>query len=283
MKKSVTLLLVAVLALGMGIAYAAPMLITPVDIQLYPTILEGPKAKFTVDTVYAKFNTVNFEHTSPTYNEAGEIAHYDTYPAVNVTYNVVLNVTNTADTPATLYQLTFTAAQDAIVRDSILGGTILDSGSRNNYSLCSYRHFGAVINGIYLDNKWVNITWIPNTYHDNTYYSGDCSVPIPYPASVQILSQTQWEGSTISGPLTPDDVAAFSVDHSLNGTIPQLPDNASEKGTWIEGVPLTEYYDPSGNPLVTMMYINGAWVDVTGKVTTDYNTTNADDNQYPGK
>ena len=267
MKKSLSLVLIAVLAFGIGIAYAAPMLIAPVDIQLYPTFPEGSKAQFTVDTVYAKFDTVNFEQTCPVYNEAGEIVDVP-YPAVNISYNVVLKVTNTADTPATLYQLTFAAAQNATVRDSILGGTIIDTGARNNYSLCSYRHFGAVINGIYLDNKWVNTTWIPDSY--NIYEGSNIPTKVPYPASVHRITQAQWEDSIIPGPLRPRDVAAFSVDHSLNGTIPQLPDNASEKGTWIEGVPLTEYYDPSGNPLVTMMYINGTWVDVTGKVTTGF-------------
>ena len=48
-----------------------------------------------------------------------------------------------------------------------------------------------------------------------------------------------------------------------------LPANASETGIWFGGVPIAEYYDSYGNPLITEMYINGAWVDVTGKVTTD--------------
>ena len=73
----------------------------------------------------------------------------------------------------------------------------------------------------------------------------------------------------MGGPLTPDNIKAYSADHSLNGTIPALPANASATGIWIGGVPITEYYDDYGNPLITEMYINGAWVDVTGKVTVD--------------
>jgi hypothetical protein len=54
MKKELSLVLIAILALGVGIAYAAPMLIIPNN-QLYPQVIEGPKAKFNVDVVYAEF------------------------------------------------------------------------------------------------------------------------------------------------------------------------------------------------------------------------------------
>jgi hypothetical protein len=61
MKKSVTLLLVAVLALGMGIAYAAPMLIVPMNVQPFPQVLEGVKAEFGVDVVYAKMEALTIQ------------------------------------------------------------------------------------------------------------------------------------------------------------------------------------------------------------------------------
>jgi hypothetical protein len=77
------------------------------------------------------------------------------------------------------------------------------------------------------------------------------------------------ESCIISGPLNPYEVRDFSADHTINGTIPELPANASDTGVWFEGVPIAEYYDQNGNPLITMMYINGAWVDVTGRVTVD--------------
>jgi hypothetical protein len=83
------------------------------------------------------------------------------------------------------------------------------------------------------------------------------------------LTQAYWQGGIIGGPLTPDDVRAFSADHTINGTIPELPANASDTGVWFEGVPIAEYYSLTGTPLVTEMYINGSWVDVTGRAAVD--------------
>ncbi|NLF89683.1 hypothetical protein GX563_12820 [Candidatus Bathyarchaeota archaeon] len=239
MKKSLSIVLIAVLALGFGIAYAAPMLIVP-NSQLYPQVIEGPKAKFSIEVVYAEFNqTTN----------------------ANIYYDVVLNVTNTADTPTTLYDITFAAAQEVTVHDSILGGTIYDNGRAG-----AFKHFGGVVNGVYLDGDWVNTTWIPNFYDE---INGTQTI-VPYPLCLYRITQASLYSGISSGPLTPDNVAAYSADHSINGTIPELPANANDAGIWFEGVPIAEYYDSEGNPLVTMMYINGAWVDVTGKVTVDH-------------
>jgi hypothetical protein len=83
------------------------------------------------------------------------------------------------------------------------------------------------------------------------------------------ITQTNYDGGIMGGPLTPDNIRAYSADHTINGTIPALPENASDTGISFGGIPITEYYDQNGNPLITEMYINGAWVDVTGKVTVD--------------
>jgi hypothetical protein len=264
MKKSLSLVLIAILAFGIGIAYAAPMLTIP-NTQLYPRVFEGPKAKFSVDIVYANFNATSYQKTSPFYNQDGTLNHTETYPETDVNYNIVLNITNTADTPATLYQILFAAAQNVTVRNSILGGTIYDNGFRSTIDLGAYRHFGGVVEGVYLDGKWVNTTWIPNFYDE----INGTSVQVPYPLCLYRITMASWYGGYVSGPLNPDGVAAFSADHSINGTIPSLPENASNTGIWFEGVPITEYYDLAGNPLLTVMYINGAWVDVTNRVTVD--------------
>jgi hypothetical protein len=56
--------------------------------------------------------------------------------------------------------------------------------------------------------------------------------------------------------------------HSTETTIPELPADAAGEGTWIEGVPIAEYY--SNTALIsTSIYINGSWVDVTGRVRAD--------------
>ena len=264
MKKSLTLVLVAVLALGIGLAYASPMLIAPMNVQLFPRVAEGPKADFNVDVVYAKFNAVDFQYSSPVYNEKGQIGT-ETNPAANVSYTVVLNVTNPSDHPATLYEVSFAAAQDISVQQSILGGSMYDYGSSAANPFMAARHFGGIVDGVYLDGKWVNVTWIPQVQYE---YNGTM-VTVPYPECLFSLTQAHWQDAIISGPLSPDDIQAYSADHKINGTIPDLPANASSTGTWFEGVPITEYYSQTGTPLVTEMYINGAWVDVTGRVTVD--------------
>jgi hypothetical protein len=92
---------------------------------------------------------------------------------------------------------------------------------------------------------------------------------MPYPECLIALEQAYWYDGFIMGPLNPDEVQTFSANHAINSTIPALPANASDNGIWFEGVPIAEYYDVTGNPLITEMYINGSWVDVTGRVTVD--------------
>jgi hypothetical protein len=267
MKPSLKLSIIALLALGLGVAYASPMLLTPMNVQPFPVVPEGDKADFSVDIVYASFNPIEWQCKVPEYAENESIV-YNTYPAVNVTYNVVLNVTNLSDQPATIYELAFTAAEELSVTQSILGGTLYDRGPVktpvDESRLAS--HFGGIVDGVYLDGEWVNITWIPEGR-----WIGNTWQPLPYPQCLIAFTQVYWneyEGF-FPGPLTPDDIAAFSADHSLNSAIPDLPANASEIGIWFEGVPITEYYDRTGNPVITVMYINGSWVDVTGRVTVD--------------
>ena len=264
MRPSSKLIIIALLALGLGVAYASPMLVTPINVKPFPKVPEGPKAEFSVNIVYADFNSVDYQDTGVFYNEKGQVDHTETYPATNVTYTVVLNVTNLSDQPATVYELAFASAEYISVKQSILGGTIYDNGIQSKNSFLAYKHFGGIVDGINLDGEWVNVTWIPEgRWLDGTWQ------PMPYPECLIALTQTYWHDGVISGPLTPDDLQIFSADHTVNSTIPDLPANASETGVWFEGVPITEYYDRTGNPLVTMMYVNGSWVDVTGRVTVD--------------
>ena len=248
MKKSLSIVLIAVLAFGFGIAYAAPMIVVPVDIQLLPVVKEGPKADFSVDVVYAKFDLETSKNTVPSESA--------------VSYTVVLNVTNLSSESANLYELSFAAAQDISVKQSILGGTIYDTAYHSDDL---YRKFGGIVDGVTLDGDWVNITWIPNIY----YQDGNLTTLANYPLFLYHISKASLNNTIIEGPLTPAEVINFSTDHTINGTIPDLPANASDTGIWFEGVPITEYYDQLGNLIITEMYINGAWVDVTGRVTVD--------------
>jgi hypothetical protein len=264
MQIGVKMLIAAILSLLVGIAFASPLLYSNLDIKPFPRVPEGPKAKFSVDIVYASFNPVDTQYTTTDNYEKGTPKTV-TYPVTDVTYTVVLNVTNLSDKPATIYDLAFAAAEGFSVKQSILGGTIYDSDLNVESSIFLSKHFGGFVDGVYLDDNWVNVTWIPSGHYD----MDGTWIPTAYPECLFAITQAYWQGGIMSGPLTPDDVRVFSVDHAINGTIPNLPDNASDTGIWFEGVPIAEYYDLAGNPLVTEMYINGSWVDVTDRVTVD--------------
>lgn len=275
MRTGIKLILVAFLALGIGVAYASPMLITPPNVHLLPPVVEGPKAEFSINTVYANFSTTDWQYTYTEYDLNG-VPTNKTVPATNMTYNIVLNVTNISDKPATVYEVAAAVGKDISVQQSILGGSMTIYDTAEPYpdnGIFPSQLFGSIIDGVYLDGKWVNITWIPEGCYlpDGTWQS------MPYPDCLTALTQTfwrtYWDGvvydAVISGPLNPNEVRDFSANHALNSTVPNLPTNASETGVWFEGVPIAEYYDLSGNPLITEMYINGSWVDVTGRVTVD--------------
>ncbi len=264
MRTSVKLIVVAFLALGIGMAYASPLLVTPINVQPYPTVPEGPKAEFSVNAVYAKFNSVDYQYNTTEYDLEGNPSNV-TYPATDINYQVVLNVTNLSDKSATIYELAFAAAEDFSTTKSVLGGTIYGTGSYVENGIFPSHVFGGIVDGVYLDGKWVNVTWIP----EGLYLPDGSWQSMPYPYCLIDLQQAYWYGGFITGPLNPDEVRTFSVNHALNGTVPNLPANASDSGVWFEGVPIAEYYSLSGDPLITEMYINGSWVDVTGRVTAD--------------
>jgi hypothetical protein len=258
------LIVIAALALMAGTVFAAPLLIAPTNVQPFPQVPEGPKADFSVNVVYANFNSVDWNYTRTNYDFSGNPS-LATYPAINITYNVVLNITNLSNQPATVYQFSFTAAQGIKVQQSILGGTIYNAGNATPSDVFPYSYFGGVVSGVYLNNKWVDDTWMPNIYTDDN----GTSTLVPYPECLNLITEASYCGGIMGGPLTPDNIRAYSADHTINGTVPALPENASDTGIWFGGVPITEYYDLNGNPLITEMYINGAWVDVTGKVRVD--------------
>lgn len=104
MRTSIKLIIVAFLALCIGIGYATPLLLKPTSVTsviLYPNVPGGPKSDFSVDVVYANFNPVNFQYTRTDYNQAGTPSSV-TYPAINVSYSIVLNVTNLSNKPASV-------------------------------------------------------------------------------------------------------------------------------------------------------------------------------------
>jgi hypothetical protein len=160
MRTSIKLISVAFLALCIGVAYASPMLLTPPNVHLLPTVAEGPKAEFSINTVYANFSTTDGQYTYTEYDEARNPTN-KTVPATNMTYNVVLNVTNISDKPATVYEVAAAVGKDISVQQSILGGSISLYDTAEPYpdnGIFPSQLFGGIVDGVYLDGKWVNIT-----------------------------------------------------------------------------------------------------------------------------
>jgi hypothetical protein len=225
------LILVAVLALTAGIAFASPLAILPLNVKPFPNVPQGLKADFSVTIVYAIFgshgNPDNESLSATPYDYNGTDGTNGTEPyQPGQTFMVVLNVTNLSDIAANISEVGFAAAQDIKIIPSALGGF--------SFSTCAGPgvDFGGVVKGVWLDEEWLNVTWIPGK---------------DYPYNLLRI-------------VTPS--------HMTETTIPELPANATEEGTWIEGVPIAEYYNNTAL-ISTSIYINGTWVDVTGRVRAD--------------
>lgn len=224
MKIGMKMLIAAILSLSMGVAFASPLLISEIA-KPFPVVPEGPKADISVEIVYANFN-IQEGTINETINADTPFNYTKTYSCVNVTYMVVLNITNLSDIEAKLSEVSFTAAENISVIPSALGGYSFERAGGPG------ANFGGVVKGVWLDGEWLNVTWISGT---------------DYPFNL---------------------LRVVTPQHEVSASIPSLPPNASETGTWIEGVPIGEYY---GDDTLerTQIYINGAWVDVTERIALD--------------
>jgi len=154
-------------------------------------------------------------------------------------YQVILNVTNLADIEAKLGMVDFAAAQNVTILNGAMGGGSAGSSGGGNGG----GSFGTRVEGLWLDGEWLNVTWIPGTHPDGL-------------------------GAVMTPPKSSRDTVRYMS--SLPTAIPNLPDNASETGYYIEGVPIKQYYyfNASANTLALWdtIYANGTWVNVTGRI-----------------
>jgi hypothetical protein len=136
-------LLVAMLAVLAGLALATPLLIS----HIVPAIItvQGPKADLSLDPVFASFTV---QHTN------SDIALPDWYnrnsygDPSQISYNVVLNVTNNSNETA-IVDLLYISAGPTYTPGSVTWTPPKSTIERT-------------IEGVYLDGKWVNTTWIPS-------------------------------------------------------------------------------------------------------------------------
>jgi len=218
MKFGVKLIIIAVLALSVGVAFASPLLYENLVVRPFPRIPQGPKADFSVEFVYANFSVQ--EHAST--DSSGGI------PLSIVTYDVVLNVTNLSDLRAIVGRLDLTVAEEVNFVPSIVGGFSASAGGGK-----SGGGGNGFVEGVWLDDEWVNVTWLPDG---------------------------EWP------------MFLTGRNPNITTVIPDLPPNVIQEGVWIEGVHVWQEYnltktsDDTTITMATYIFINGTWVDVTGRI-----------------
>lgn len=205
MKIGTNLILLGILSMLIGTAFASPLLLSELEILPGPYLPKGPKAEFSVNVVYANFSIQDNPNItelpfpfSETDSDPGKLS--------SISYFVVLNITNHSDVYAVLLGADFRAAGE-IHTDGV-------SGAKGTHGGKWWAE------GVWLDGEWVNVTLFPSTQLEN--------------------------GTVIEAYLQ-------------------------------EGVYLLDEYSNADNSLLsTQMYINGSWVDVTGRI----NVTRNDDQNY---
>jgi len=226
MRTRFKLLLAAAVLLCIGVAVASPtFLFQDTGVMDYDAgwfdhpqlgTLEGPKADFSVEPVYAQFKII------------GDYSNLNvTNQRFIIDYKIVLNVTNLSDREAEITHADFAAAEEIKITPAIIADVLFSRAGETATGSC-----GCLVEGVWLDEQWVDSTWLPGKdYPDNLFRE-------------------------------------MNRDHNLTTTISGLPPNATEDGTWVNAVPIAQYRNVSGVAAVHM-YINGAWIDVTGRVRAD--------------
>jgi hypothetical protein len=275
MKFILKILICALLSFSVGIACASPLLVSELNIKPYPGLPEGPKADTSISVVYANFTL----HDGNTIQNPITGSPADSTSMLD--YEVVINVTNVSDFGNQINRLDCTAAEDIYAVPAVVGffeslagsdkGSITGQGEASistsdgfargtqwgqwsEYKNGQYHAGGdGLVKGVWLDGEWVNVTWIPGTSYPQW--------PVP--------SGSWFNSNGTRTHYTQSD------SWPTEKTIPPLPQNATTEGTWIEGVPILQMQNitvSSGRTTnittSTAIFVNGTWVDVTGRVKT---------------
>ena len=136
MKIGTNLILLGILSMLVGTAFASPLLISELEIRPYSEPLpKGPTADINVNVVYANFSIGD-----------------TTGSLTDISYFVVLNITNNSDDWANVNLVQFSAAQN------ITKGVSSDSPfSGKNWT----SSLGWEAKGAWVDGEWYNLTWVP--------------------------------------------------------------------------------------------------------------------------
>ena len=142
MKITLKFVLIGIISFLVGSAFASPLLVTELDPENIKPYIKPPSDSFTSDmtseVLYANFSvTPNVENDK----------------RVNLSYFVVLNVTNNSDEPANVSSVTFDAQlQDyTLPKDNSGGYTTTEAGRGWNAKEA------------WVDGEHYTLTWVPNT------------------------------------------------------------------------------------------------------------------------
>ena len=233
MKIGTNLIVLGILSMLIGTAFASPLLISELDIWLLPRVPEGPKADFSVSVVYANF-TVQDQASNRT--SGG-------YHLSILDYYIVLNVTNHSDLEAEVACFDFDAAKDVAIVPCVLGG-----GCSVTTEDASYTFDGSagIADGVWLDGEWINVTWVPEGGLDAIWGRNEDGFSFGlYSFYEQVISDLN---------LTVHSGGFGSSSYIIEG-----------ENFWMEGVPIQEYIY-NNEVVATFMYTNGTWMNVTGRV-----------------
>jgi len=269
MKTRSKFILLGILSLLVGVASATPLLISELKIVPFWTVPEGPKANLAISVVYA-----NFTIQDPAYSVGSNPSKHN---ECVFDYYVVLNITNLSNLSTKVSDIMFAAAKDVIITPSALGGfhgTYEGVGGHHGgsagFSLGPAEgylgHIGiGRVEGLWLDGEWINLTWVPESGLDEIWRSENIFPPkgleqIWQPPSnpPNISNRSSYDPPYISYGGSRSNNTAY---YTYSGT----KFYSSGGNYWIEGVPLKEYI-ADNEVKATIIYFNGSWVDVTGRV-----------------
>jgi len=212
MKIGTNLILLGILSMLVGTAFASPLLISELEIRPYIAPLpKGPTADIDVNVVYANFSigdtTEGFTGTT------------------DISYFVVLNITNNSDEWAIVDMVEFSAAQK------------ITKGASDS-PFFSEKSTIAIVweaRGAWVDGKWYNLTWVPHEY-----FWMNCSALIHDHSE----EMERWgEGITLGEGYWTEGVQL--MDKYVGGNLSNIYMNMN--GTWVDVTGRVTWLDDNGD------------------------------------
>jgi hypothetical protein len=274
MKTKSKFILIGIISLLAGSAFATPLLLSELEIVPFWTIPEGPKADLSVSVVYANF-TIQRDSTEHDVNLSGHNVSV-------IDYYVIINMTNLSNLPTKLSYFGFAVLKNATVIPSALGGFHVthegDGVQGSSFGSMGpvegyLGHVGAGrVEGLWLDGEWINTTWVPEGGLDEIWHSEN----IFPPKGLEDIWEPNWYPDADPYGLLDSEEYDYDLPPfvSFGGTRSNRTNYYTYSGTkfnyedgnyWIEGVPLREYV-VNNEVKSTIIYHDGLWVDVTGRV-----------------